>query len=178
MRGLQYFNLAGVLALAVLCVVQWHINRALNLQINTLEKDRIAQRARLDEQDAQLKGQLADLDSFREHVKQASQSIRSAESNLVVVRQEAAQLAAERDQLKESVTNWSNAVAERDDRLAKLSGQVQSLASERNEAIVKFNRVAEQQNQVVNDLNERTREYNALVEKYNALAKAAGRSSN
>lgn len=176
MRGLQYFNLLGVVAMAVLCVWQWRINRELNLQANRLDKDRQEQRARLDEQENKLKGQLADLEAFREHVKQAGMSLKSAESNLVVARHETMQLSSERDQLRESITNWAQAVTERDARLKQLAEQVQTVATERNDAIAKFNRVADQQNSVVNDLNQRTREYNSLVEKYNALAKAAGQS--
>ena len=46
-RCLHWFNLAGVLALALLCVVQWRLNRQLNLELNAAEKARQQQAARL-----------------------------------------------------------------------------------------------------------------------------------
>ena len=46
-RFLHWFNLAGVLALALLCVVQWRLNRQLNLELNAAEKARQQQAARL-----------------------------------------------------------------------------------------------------------------------------------
>ena len=56
-RFLHWFNLAGVLALALLCVVQWRLNRQLNLELNAAEKARQQQAARLGEQE--LAGPLA-----------------------------------------------------------------------------------------------------------------------
>ena len=177
MRALHYFNFLGVLALAVLCVIQWRINRDLNLRTNLLEKDRISQNARIDEQTSQIKGQAADLDAFRENVRRASAELKSAESNVLVLRQESAQLGAERDQLKESVAGWSKAVAERDEQLKSLGEQAQKRATDRNDAVVKFNELAEKHNVTVNDLNNRTKEFNSLVERYNALAKTASQAS-
>lgn len=177
MRALHYFNFVGVLALAVLCVAQWRINRDLNLRTNLLEKDRITQNARIDEQNAQIKGQAADLDAFRDNVQRAAADLRSAESNLLVLRRESAQLAAERDQLKESVAGWAKAVKERDEQLARLGEQAQKLVADRNDAVAKFNELAEKHNATVNDLNNRTKEFNTLVERYNALAKTASQAN-
>jgi len=173
MRALHYFNFCGVLALAVLCVVQWRINRDLNLRTNLLEKDRIAQNGRIDEQNAQIKGQAADLDAFRENIQRGAADLKSAESNLLVSRRESSQLTVERDQLKESVAGWSKAVAERDEQLKHLGEQAQKLAEDRNEAVVKFNELAGKHNETVTNLNNRTKEFNSLVERYNALAKTA-----
>jgi len=177
MRALHYFNFLGVLALALLCVVQWRINRDLNLRTNFLEKDRISQNTRIDEQNGQIKGQAADLDAFRENIQRAAAEVKSAESNLLVSRREAAQAGAERDQLKESVAGWSKALAERDEQLKQLGEQAQKLADDRNEAVVKFNELAGKHNETVTNLNQRTKEFNALVERYNALAKTASQAN-
>jgi chromosome segregation ATPase len=176
-RALHYTNLFGVLALSVVCILQWRINRDLNLQAGRLEKERINQQIRLEEQDKQIKAHAADLDSFREHVQKASLELKAAESNLIVARQHSAQLTAERDQLNESIEQWTRAVAQRDEQLTRASEQLQKLATERNEIVTKFNGLASKHNEVVEQLNHRTREYNTLAERVNNLAKSGARSS-
>lgn len=177
MRGLHYVNLIGVLLLAVLCGVQWKANRELNLRTNEIEKIRIEQIQRIEEQAKQIKGQAADLDSFREHLRIATTQLKSAESNLLVARQDLALLTTERDQLKESIVGWTKAVAERDEKLSQISKQVEKLAADRNDAVVKFNELAKKHNDVVDALNARTGEFNSLVERYNALSKAGSQAA-
>ena len=177
MRALHFFNLFGVLALAALCVFQWQINRDLNLRTNALEKTRLEQTARIEDQQKQIKGQAADLDSFREHLQRATADLKSAESNLVVSRWEAQQLNSERDQLKESVAEWSKAVAQRDEQLTRAAEQLKKLADDRNDAVARFNELAAKHNTVVEDLNARTREFNSLVDRYNALAKSSSQAN-
>ena len=75
-RFLHWFNLAGVLALALLCVVQWRLNRQLNLELNAAEKARQQQAARLGEQEQRLKGGATDLDGFREQLTRATASLK------------------------------------------------------------------------------------------------------
>jgi chromosome segregation ATPase len=177
MRALHIFNLIGVLALAALCVFQWRINRDLNLRTNGLEKTRLEQTARIEEQDKQIKGQAADLDAFREHLQRATADLKSAESNLVVSRHQALQLTSERDQLKGSISEWSKAVAQRDEQLTRASEQLNKLADDRNDAVAKFNDLAAKHNTIVEDLNSRTREFNSLVDRYSALAKSSSQTN-
>lgn len=186
-RFLQWFNLAGVLALALLCVLQWRMNRQLNLDLNAAEKTRQKQATRLDDQEKWLKGGASDLDGFREQLTRAATSLKETEAKLAALDRQVKQLTNERDQLKTSVTNWAAAVAARDVQLTKAGADLQKLAADRNAAVLKFNEVATKQNElvkelerrakehttVVEQLNRRTREFNALVEKYNALAKQA-----
>lgn len=186
-RFLHWFNLAGVLALAVLCILQWRMNRQLNLDLNAAEKTRQQQAARLDDTEKRLKGGASDLDGFREQLTRATASLKETELKLAALDRQVKQLTNERDQLKTSVTNWAAAVAVRDGRLKQAGTDLQKLADDRNAAVLKFNEVATKQNElvkelerrtkehnaVVEQLNQRTREFNALVEKYNALAKPA-----
>ena len=51
MRALQIFNFVGVIALALLCVFQWLVNRELNLHTRFLEKSGIEKEARIKEHD-------------------------------------------------------------------------------------------------------------------------------
>ena len=186
-RFLHWFNLVGVLALALLCVLQWRVNRQLNLDLNAAEKARQQQATRLDDTEKRLKGGASDLDGFREQLTRATTSLKETETKLVALDRQVRQLTNERDQLKTSVTNWAAAVASRDAQLKQASTDLQKLAADRNAAVLKFNEVATKQNElvkelerrtkehnaVVEQLNQRTREFNALVEKYNALAKQA-----
>jgi chromosome segregation ATPase len=164
-RVLQYLNLLGVIALGALCLVQWRANRSLNLETAGLEKVRLQHVAKLADLEKSLKGQAADLDSFREQLGKTHESMRSAEAKVANLERAARQLTAERDQLKASVTKWSEAVAARDARLAELDGQLRKLATDRNEAVMKFNELAEKFNAVVKDLNE-------------ARARLSGQSTN
>jgi uncharacterized coiled-coil DUF342 family protein len=171
-RTLQYANLLGVVALAILCAAQWKTNRAANLQTIHLEKVRLEQAAKLKEQENFSAGLAADLDQLRDHVSRGSTGLAETEARLAAAERDRAQLAAERDQLRASVTNWAHAVSERDSRLVEMNTQVRQLADDRNDAVTKFNEIAGKYNSVVQDLNNRTREYNALVEKVNASGKS------
>jgi hypothetical protein len=55
--------------------------------------------------------------------------------------------------LKSSVTNWVNAVAERDKRLEENNLRIQELATNLNSSIAKYNQLASNYNIVVKDLN-------------------------
>jgi chromosome segregation ATPase len=186
-RFLHWFNLAGVLALALLCVLQWRMNRQLNLDLNAAAKARQQQAARLDDQEKHLKGGASDLDGFREQLTRATASLKETELKLAALDRQVKQLTNERDQLKTSVTNWAAAVTARDTQLRQAGADLKKLADDRNAAVLKFNEVATKQNDLVKELerrtkehnavvetlNQRTREFNALVEKYNTLAKQA-----
>lgn len=168
---LQYFNLAGVLAMAALCALQWRVNREANLETIKLERTRQEQAARIQETDQQVKGYQADLEGFRKHITSASLGANEARSNLTRLQLTSRQLETERDQLKRSVTNWANAVAARDARLKDVGEQLKSLAANRNDAVVRYNELAEKFNGVVRDLNERTRQYQELVQRLNQEVK-------
>ena len=184
-RFLQWFNLAGVLALAVLCALQWRVNRQLNLDLNAAEKICQQQAARLDDSEKRLKGGTSDLDGFREQLTRATTSLKETEGRLAALDRQMKQLANERDQLKTSVTGWAAAVAARDAQLKQAGTDLKKIADDRNATVLKFNEVAtkhadlmkeldrrtKEHNAVVEELDRRTREFNALVEKYNSLAK-------
>jgi methyl-accepting chemotaxis protein len=152
-RRLQFINFFGVVVLTVLCVAQWQANRRLNLQMNRLEKIRIQQSAKLEEQSKKIKGYVEDLEDFREHIdkngarlKEQTEKARSAEAT-------ARRLSAECEQLKSSVSNWANAVNERDARLKENSETIRVLTTKANGAVEKFNQLATNYNSVVKDLN-------------------------
>ena len=67
-RFLQFANLFGVVALAILCGLQWHANRQLNLELGRVRRTHLAQEARLTEREASLQGYVADLDEFRQQL--------------------------------------------------------------------------------------------------------------
>lgn len=172
-RALQYANLAGVLLLAALAAAQWSANRKLNLEVNALSKQRLAQEQKIEEQQKALKGSAADLDSFREQFQAAAKRAKETELKLAQTEESVHQLKMERDGLNESANRWKEAVALRDERLKEAADKLQALAADRNEAVLKFNELAGKFNATVEELNKRTTDFNSLVERYEALANAA-----
>lgn len=168
-RGLHYFNTAGVFALATLCWVQWQGNRHVNLEAGALERTRLAQTARLEEQGLSIQNLTTDLDHFREQLRQTTTSLEDAEQRVAIVERENHRLAAERNQLQTNITQWTAAVAQRDERLKEATVQLQQAIDERNNAVARFNKLAAIHNGVVSNLNSRTAEFNSLVERFNAL---------
>ncbi len=153
-RRLQYLNLFGVIALAGLCVFQWRTNRQLNLDVNQLEKARIGQTAQFDEQSKKLKGTTEDLETFREQLTRANVSLKEQTDKSSGNEAKIENLTVERDELKTTLAKWTNAVAERDQRLKESNAQIQKLAHDLNAAVVKYNQLATNYNAVVKDLNE------------------------
>ncbi len=169
-RFLHYFNLVGVIALAALCAAQWRVNRQANLEAISLEKARLEQVKKIEEQDRSLKGCADDLEHFREQLTRANTSVKDLEAKLAPVERSVHQLTIERDQLKTSVTNWANAVAARDEQLRKAEESLTKLAGERNEMTAKYNDLAKKYNETVDTLNSRTEQFNELVERFNKQA--------
>ncbi len=191
-RFLRYFNLAGVIVLVVLCGVQWSANRRLNLDMIGLEK--IQQDhggCKLVQQDQIIKGSAADLDEFRQHLREAQAALKDAESKQTAGNFEHAQLVTERDQLKASVGKWTTAVAARDAALKQAGEQIQTLATERNNAVAQFNELAAKYNaagqeikkagdeigQLAKERNDAVTKFNELATRYNALVKEATAAS-
>jgi DNA recombination protein RmuC len=153
-RSLQYVNLIGVLALAILCAAQWRANRLLHLQAIELEALQQEQTKALADREAKLKGAGADLDTFRQQLARLSDAVKAADAKAAATERDVRQLTVEREQLKTSVTNWAAAVTVRDERLKEAQAQLQKLVQERNETVAKYNQLAAKFNDVVKDLNE------------------------
>lgn len=152
-RCLQYLNLFGVLALAALCVFQWRMNRRLNLEVNQLEKTGISQTVQFDEQSKKLKGTTDDLETFREQLTRANVNLKAETDKFAGNEAKIENLTLERDELKINLSKWTNAVAERDERLKEYNEQIQKMADDLNAAITKYNQLATNYNTAVNDLN-------------------------
>lgn len=171
MRIISFINLAGLLALGVLCVSQWQDNRQFNQEISRLESIRIDHSKKLDERDTAIRAQAADLKELRGQLLKLTDDLKTTKGELNVERQKTAQLSLERDQLKVSVQEWGVAVKNRDERIAENHKQIQELAKGLNEATLKYNALGSNYNESVKLLNQRTAEYNELVKKFNELAK-------
>jgi chromosome segregation ATPase len=134
-RVLQWVNFVGVLALACLCVVQWKVNRRLNLETADLERVRIVQDAKISEQSKTIRDQAADLDEFRTRVRLSEDALADAERKLRA-------LQAERDRLATSLNQYAAAVTQRD-------AVIKQAAAEIEEAVKKFNDLATKYNGLV-----------------------------
>lgn len=169
MKRLTWINLFGVLALAVLCVVQWQRNRQLNLEFNQLEKARLAQEEELSEQQTTAKGLATDLAGIKEQFQRAHADATETRATLRKTEQESTQLARERDQLKASVTNWAAAVTARDESLRDLNERLRDIAARLNDSVQKFNDLATNYNASVKRFNDLATNYNSVVTQLNEL---------
>jgi chromosome segregation ATPase len=153
-RALQYLNFFGVLVLAVLCAVQWQHDRQLNLQTIQLEKTRQAQQQKISEQEETARGLSADLADFKQRFKTEHDDLEDTKHKLRESENAVASLAAEREQLQESITNWTAAVAQRDALMKEANSRIEDVSTQLNVSIQKYNDLASNYNNVVKDLNE------------------------
>lgn len=161
-RFLQYANLIGVAALAVLCVFQWKANRRVNLEASAQEKTRLELTSKVEEHEKTIKGQATDLDTFREQLSLATTSLKKAETKLAKAGREIAQLESEREQLKASVTNWAASVSARDERLKEGNGRIKQLGEDLNATVRKFNELAETHGKLVKNWNDQQEKLAAM----------------
>jgi chromosome segregation ATPase len=136
---LKYVNLFGVLALTALCIVQWQRDRRLNLELSHLDQVRLQQAAQIDEQANTLNGLNEDLGQLKTSLTNERPLRTQAEEKLGLIEEANAQLTAERDQLKAAITNWTNAVALRDERMKEANTRIEQLAADLNASILKYN---------------------------------------
>ena len=169
-RSLQYFNLFGVAALAVLCVLQWQTNRHANLETSDLLKTSQQQSVKIQEQEKSLKGYASDLDDFRGQLAHAHAAFKENEAKVAVQQRQIQQLASESEQLRSSVTNWTAAVKARDEQLQIASQRLQEMAADRNAAVAKYNGLADKYNGVVKDLNAVIKDLNEARARLASLA--------
>jgi chromosome segregation ATPase len=143
-RALQYLNLLGVLALVILCGVQWQINGRQHDELDRSEKTRAAQAITILNQQITIKGCQADLDEFRQRLALAESQLKDAQQKLAQDAIQIHNLATERDQLRAAMDKWIAAVKERDAALKKA-------LEDRNDAVAKFNDLAGKYNELVKD---------------------------
>ncbi|HTI68801.1 MAG TPA: hypothetical protein VMF06_02465 [Candidatus Limnocylindria bacterium] len=153
-KALHYINLAGILAVAGLCVVQWVANRSLNLDVARLTRVGFEQAAKLEEARKARADCAADLEGFRDRVTQASQAERAASEQVTKLTRELGQAVAERDGAQGSLSAWEKAVADRDAQIKLGNEQIGKLAATRDQAVARYNELAEKYSGVVKDLNE------------------------
>lgn len=169
MKRLQWFNLIGVLALAVLCVAQWQRDRQMNLEIIRLEKIRLAHEQKVAEQEKAAGGLSNDLAHFKQLFQGAHTNLSEARAALKKLERENSKLGVEREQLKSSVTNWAAAVAARDEQLEKANAQLHEFSARLNETVHKFNELTTNHNAAIRRFNELATNYNDVVRQLNEL---------
>jgi chromosome segregation ATPase len=138
-RFFLIFNFLGVAVLCVLCAAQWQTNSRLENNVERLDKTRIKQSAKIAEQATTLKDDAADLNDLRQRLSMSESELKDAVA-------ERDRFAAEGRQLKAALDKWMAAVAARDAALRQAGDQIQRLSNERNDAVRKFNDLAEKYN--------------------------------
>jgi uncharacterized protein (DUF3084 family) len=135
-RFFSTFNFAGVVALAILCALQWRINSRLENRVRALDQLAADQQAKIAEQTQSLKDDAADLDDSHERL---SLSEKQLDETLAKLRQREAEVT----QLQITLKSWMQAVDARDAALKQAGQEIQQLAAQGNEAIQKYNDLAQ-----------------------------------
>ena len=151
--GLQHFNLLGVLALALLCVVQWQHDRRLNLQLNQSERLRREQATRIGDLEAAQKGLNEDLGQIKQAFSAKQRAGAQVDHELALNLSTNQLLRAEQERLKSALTNYTQTVAIQNERIKEANHRIEDLASNLNESIRKFNDLVTNFNGVVGELN-------------------------
>ena len=144
-RFFSVCNFMGVVAVAVLCGIQWQTNSLLDARVKDLDAIRTQQSAKIDEQARERKDDAADLEDLR-------QRLMMSESEMNTMERQRDQLADEDKQLVAALQKWVAAVKQRDAALKQAADQIQTLAQQRNDAVAKFNDLAGKYNTVVKEL--------------------------
>lgn len=152
-RRLQLINLLGVLALAALCVFQWQRDRRLQLELTANEKTRQSQARQLAEHARTIAGLTHDLSRFKADYAAARTEATDLQETVRGMERERSRLARDCEQLKQSVTNWSAAVAARDERLNEANVRLREVEAQLNETVATFNTLATNHNAVVEEFN-------------------------
>jgi chromosome segregation ATPase len=152
-RLMTYLNFVGVLVLTVLCMIQWQANSQFNAQLGRANQTRLDQAGKLVEQEATLNQNATDLADVRQRLSLAEADLKDAQDKLAASEQQRNGLVAQRDQLKSTLDKWESAIADRDRALKQAGDQIQTLTADRNQAVQKFNDLADKYNAVVKQLN-------------------------
>lgn len=153
-RFIPYLNFIGVLVLAGICVTQWRQNRTLNLEVNQMQRTHQQETQKIAEQEKSIRGLTTDLTVLKEQFGQSHSNLTATRASLHKLEGASRQSALERDQLKESVTNWAAAVTARDERIQTANQEILSLSGQLNASIRKYNTLASNYNSTVKQLDE------------------------
>jgi uncharacterized coiled-coil DUF342 family protein len=153
-RLITYLNFLGVLVLAILCIIQWQANSQIDAQLGHVNQIRLDQAAKLTEQDATLNQNSSDLADLRQRLSLSESDLKEAGDKITAANQQRDEMAAQRDQLKAALDKWVAACAARDQDLKQAAEQIQKLTADRDQAIQKFNDLADKYNGVVKQLND------------------------
>lgn len=153
-RTLTWANLFGVAVLAGLCLVQWQANRRLQLEARELRQKAADRSSELTAKKGTLAQQSDALLALREELARCRTNLDQALRQQQTLEAELQAAAGIRDELKASVTNWTAAVAQREDQLLQMGERQRQLVEARDEAIAKHNELAGKYRELVGRWNE------------------------
>jgi chromosome segregation ATPase len=153
-RVFAVFNFVGVLALCVLCGIQWQVNSQVNRRAISLDEIRQQQATKLEENDKTIRAYTSDLEDLRQRLTLSEAQLKQLDEKLSNEVAERNQLAAERDDLKIALGKWMTALAERDKTINQARDELQKLATDRNDAVRKLNDLTDKYNQLVKQWND------------------------
>ena len=109
---------------------------------------------KLTEQDKTIGGLTEDLARFKEQFSLTHSNLMEVRERMRKAESENDSLQRDQDQLRESITNWIQAVSARDARLTEANERIRSMATQLDDSIGKYNKLVTNYNAVVKQLEE------------------------
>lgn len=147
-RTITLLNFLGVLALVALCARQWSTNDRLKQRADSLGAQNHAQADQLTAKDKAIQQDQSDEADLRQRLSISEASAQAMRDKLAATTAERDRIASERVQLRAALDKWIAAVSARDAAIRQASGEIQTLSTQRNDAIVKFNQLVDKYNQL------------------------------
>lgn len=176
MKALHLFNTIAILVLAGLCVAQWQSDQKLGGEITALTAKRREQETLITDQTSQLERLRSEFGAMQAKLSTNNARLEKTETDLIDARKQVRLLTMERDQLKDTVTNWMAAVTVRDERIKEGNAQIRKLADDLTASVLKFNELATNYNATVRQLNEVASNRNEMITRYNSLVEEVNKA--
>lgn len=149
MRNLERWNLIGVIAVAILCLSQWHRNRELNRELNLQIRRNHELTTQLDDRERDVELARTESNGFKDR-------LALTELNETKLKEELGQsfttlrrLELERSQLRMAISNWQEAVVIRDRRLSESDQAQRKLTDSLKEGTARYNQLATNYNTLI-----------------------------
>lgn len=176
-KYLNRINFALLIAIGVVTLFQWNVERQARQKINSLQRTTAAHEAKISEQDETIKGANEDLDRFRTQVadlKNQNDSqvveIRDQKAKLFQLDEAKTNLTKQTESLRQALDAFKAALASRDENIKTLLEQREQLYAANKNAVEKANLAITSFNELNGKYADLVTRYNDLVAKSQAIA--------
>ncbi|HEX4123163.1 MAG TPA: hypothetical protein VHY37_00440 [Tepidisphaeraceae bacterium] len=149
-RFLQWLNLFGVIALAVLCCVQWSINQRLLNKIAQLEQTNHRQSAAVADLNRKLSDDATELVAVRQRLDISESARHTDEAKIGKLEADRDRMSLEAARYKKATEAWIAASNARDAVIQQANASIKELSARYAAAVAKYNELVGRYNQITN----------------------------